>query len=345
MSSRRNVSIKTIAEAANVSSSTVSLVLNNRGKELRIAPETQKRICKIASDFGYFNTRSSVSKNTAIFEPHILNQIVVFVTNDFQNIPFTRFNAGLEQYVKSTADSVDWVYHTYESNHLCDYQRLLSSSHFKGAIISTPSQNDARFLMENKFDIPIILYNYQINGYTCICHDDYDIGRQAADVFLRLGKKKISVVLPENTNRGINLRLAGFTSHLTEHRFPQENLFIASGPLKDMYGGYSAVSKFLKQDFVPSAIYVINDLMTAGVVDRLKEENLRIPEDVAILSYGDTEASKIIPSISSYISESEKMAYTCIEQLILELKGAAMPGRYFSFGTECIWRESCLLPK
>lgn len=345
MSSRKKVSIKTIAEAANVSPSTVSLVLNNRGKELRIAPETQKRIHKIAEEFGYFNSPSNTQYCINKYEPASLNPIIVFVTNDFQNIPFAKFNAGLEEYAKHSSDQVDWVYHTYETNHLCDYQMLLSSSYYKGAIISTPSLDDARFLMENHFHIPIILYNYQINGYTCICYDNYNIGRQAADVFLKLRKEKLSIIVPDNTNRGINLRIAGFTGHLSESGFLNENICIASGPSKDTYGGYIAASKLLEQSFIPSAIYIVNDLMTGGVINRLKEENLRIPDDVSILSYGDIDASKSIPSVSSYIAESEKIAYTCLEQLMMEIKGLAVPGRYISFGTECIWRESCCQPE
>lgn len=343
MAPKKRVSLKTIAEAANVSPSTASLVLNNRGKELRISAETQERVCKIASELGYGSSTMNTTGTKGDVSPARFC-ILVFITADFQNLPIPRFNAGLEKYVQDSVDPVDWTYHTFHPHHLKDYQALLTPDVCDGAIITTPSHRDALFLEANSFEVPIILYNYQINGYTCICHDDYDIGCRAASVFQQHQKKRIGIVLPSFANRGINLRLAGFTSYLKEHGYSKNEISISHGPNKDMLGGTLATAKMLESGFVPDAIYIVNDLMTGGVINHLKSAGLRIPEDVFLLSYGDNDAANMIPSVSSYISEAEKMAYTCMEQLLLEQKGEAAPGRYISFGTECSWRDSCPPP-
>lgn len=341
MAKKKSISLKTIADAAGVSASTVSLVLNNHGKELRIAQNTQEKVRSIAAELGYFTDNSRQSPFSEQPDPKKLYRIAVFFTAALQDFPLERFNEGLIKFCSFSEYHVDWVYHPFTPNLLSDFYHLFSREYYDGIIVTTPYERDIVFLKEHSFPIPVVLYNYQINGYTSICHDDYEIGKQAAEVFLRHKRNFIAVVTPLVCNKGISLRLAGFTNHLTSTHFPAEQLRVINGPNKNLAGGYAAVSRLLQQEFIPSAIYVINDLMTAGVVNCLREYHLRIPGDTEILSYGDMDAPFLNPSISSFSSNTEQMAYTCIENIFSELFGQTQSGLYYSFGSECIWRESC----
>lgn len=341
MALKKNVSLREVAAYAQVSISTASLVLNNRGKELRISENTQRKIRKAASDLGYNRSMPLDSQDAPAYNPDKLIKVAIFFVNSFQDFPLDLFNKGITAYTSESPLHIDWVYHPFTPNHLKDYAIFFSKEHYDGIIITTPYENDIRFLKENRFPISVILYNCQINDYTCICHDDYEIGQLAAEVFYRHKHQNIAVISPQMCNKGINLRLAGFTNFLLSMHYSPEQIFVANGPQKNIAGGYAAMSKVFEQNFTPSAIYVINDLMTGGVLNFLLQMQLRIPDDVEILSYGDVNAAFLIPSISSYVPKSDEMAYLCLKSLIMELSGIAQPGLYYGFGTECIWRESC----
>lgn len=339
MSKKKKVSLKTIASSAGVSTSTVSLVLNDHGKELRIAPSTQEKIRRIAADLGYYDLQELPCEFS--YKQKKVYKVSIFFTDNLQDFPLKRFNKGISKFCETCDFIIDWVYHPFVPNHLESFAHLFSQENYDGFIITTPYENDITFLKSHKFSVPVILYNCQINGYTSVCHDDYEIGKQAAEVFFRHQRKFIAIVTPLICNKGISLRLAGFTNYLSSLHFPPEQLCIVNGPHKNLAGGYCAVSKLLQQNFIPSAVYVINDLMTCGVVNCLRENHLRIPYDTEILSYGDADAPFLKPSISSFTTNTEKMAYVCMENIFSELTGKTQPGLYYSFGTECIWRESC----
>lgn len=338
MTTKKNISLSEVAAYAQVSISTASLVLNNRGDEMRISESTQRKIKKAAAELGYMRPSPSASP---AWDPEKLIKVAVFFINSFQDFPLDLFNKGISSYAAESPLSIDWVYHPFTPNHLKDYAALFSREHYDGIIITTPYEDDIRFLKENRPPISVVLYNCQINDYTCVCHDDYEIGKLAAEVFYRHKRQNIAAIMPQMCNKGINLRLAGFTNYLTDMGCQADQIRVATGPRKDIAGGYAAISKVFEQNFTPSAIYVVNDLMTGGVLNFLLQKRLRIPEDVEILSYGNVDAASLIPSVSSYVPKSDEMAYLCMKSLILELSGMTQPGLYYGFGTECIWRESC----
>ena len=338
MARTKKPSLSEIAAAAGVSVSTVSLVLNRRGKELRIAKDTQEKIIKIAAELGY---APSAHKSDASIPVKKLFRIVVFFANAFQDFPLERFNQGMLRYCSLSQMNIDWVYHHFIPDHLNDYTHLFSKKYYDGIIVASPYDKDILFLKNNHFSIPVVLYNCQINDYTCVCRDEYEVGRQAAEVFFRHKHEKIAVITPLICNKSINLRVAGFINYFNNPSHSNIQIKISKGPKKDIAGGFSATQSLLEKGFIPTAIYIINDLMSGGVINYLIQKQLRIPEDVEILSFGDADAASMIPSISSYLPKSEEMAFQCVKCLISEVNGTSKPGSYYSFGTECIWRDSC----
>lgn len=338
MTKKKRVSLSEIAALAGVSVSTVSLVLNQRGKELRIAHATQERIIKIASELGY---KAPPHTQTTNKPSQKLIRVVVFFAITFQDFPLERFNQGIIRYCSESPLAIDWVYHHFSPNRLDEYKHLFSKNYYDGIIVASPYDNDILFLKNNHFSIPVVLYNCQINDYTCVCRDEYEVGRQAAEVFSRHKHEKIAVIAPQVCNKSINLRVAGFINYFNDQIHSNNQLKIAKGPKKDISGGFAATKSLFEEGFIPNAIYVINDLMSGGVVNYLILKQLHVPNDVEILSFGDIDAASLIPSISSYLPKSEEMAFQCMTCLISEINGDSKSGIYYSFRTECIWRDSC----
>lgn len=339
---KRAVSLKTIAEKANVSVSTVSLVLNNKGKQMRISSSTQEKIRKITAELESPFPASTNNPRISISSCKDVVRVAVFFENSHDAFPLDLFNQGMSLYASESDLFVDWVYHPYKKNGLRNLSPFFNKHFYDGIIIVAPYNEDVLFLQENRFPIPVILYNFRLNHYTSICLDNYAVGQAAAEVFFRHGHQKIAIIKPSAYTKSISSRIAGFCDYLTYLNFTDETLRSGICPRKDISGGYTAISELFSNRFIPTAIFSVHDFITVGIMNFLFQHHVRIPEDMEILSFGNTAfADAFVPSISSYAPKSDVMAYMCLQKLIEEMRGQAQPGLSYEVITECVWRSSC----
>ena len=71
-----------------------------------------------------------------------------------------------------------------------------------------------------------------------------------------------------------------------------------------------------------SAVFAFSDIIAAGVYRAVHEAGLRIPEDVAIIGFTDTEASEYVtPKLSTIEDQSHKTGTLACELLMRVIKG------------------------
>ena len=185
---RAKIQINEIAGMAGVSVSTVSLVLNGKGDEMRISRQTQDKIRKFAAELGYIpNLAARSLRNGNVDSSH---QIFAF----FVNIEIIRkvdgnYFAGViaEFYLSMKERNIDAeiVVNPYFSGKLSDYRDYFTSNRYSGIIIYSASDADLAFLTENDFLTSIVLINRETNGkYMNVRINDYEGGKECA----RMGK-------------------------------------------------------------------------------------------------------------------------------------------------------------
>ena len=134
-------SIKDVAKHANVSISTVSIIINGKSEERKISQETQKKVRQAMKELNYqpnFSAkklRSSQNKKT----------IALFWTTDFREVMLARFLSGLQTTINKMKLDYDIIIYPYENDHLCEEQTLTQISNYHGAIIANASQKDLDF--------------------------------------------------------------------------------------------------------------------------------------------------------------------------------------------------------
>lgn len=106
-------------------------------------------------------------------------------------------------------------------------------------------------------------------------------------------------------------------------------------------GGYEAMKKIIERGGLPSAIVVGNDLMSIGVLRALYEANIRVPLDVAIVSFDDTAAAAYLhPPLTSVKLYTEEMGRRAVLMLVERMQGRKLPLRVV-IPSKLIVRESC----
>lgn len=339
MARNANIGIKQIAEAAGVAPSTVSLVLNNKGSEIRIAPATQEKIRRIANDLQYQpvkRAKSAPKKKTPVI-------IGTFWPMDFEKGPITPFFHGALRYIEEHHLSYETVMIPFKQGRLSEKQQMITGEYLTAAVMMGIADDDLDFIQESRIGLPIVTFNREAHNCHCVTIDDYDVGKFACKHFLKRNHKRLSIIAPNYASKALSLRSVGFSDGV---RSASPNTVIASphvfqGENSDV-GGYHAAALMLREPNIPTALFVANDIMMPGVIRRIEEEGKKTPEDIEIISFGNNKVSRLInPNITSFDLPIAEMASDCIQILQRDLDGTIDMRISRNYTAKCIFRESC----
>lgn len=286
-------SIYDIAKVAGVSYSTVSLILNNRGDDVRISKKTQERVKKIAKDMGYvpnINARKLISKDIKN-----LPEIALFWSPTqhpiFLNDMISRMNALIKQ--KSIQPMSVTIY-PFETDQLYKMEKILCGNFAHGIIIPAASDEDVNYLKQMDIRTPVINLYSDIAKYHSVDTDSYLNGYTAAKIFDEQNIKKVGIV--ENVYQSVSSseRVRGFKDYCSAHhmeiivdlaQIPEGDFHIDTA-LNRYQKGRSIVEKLLEENLLPQGLFIQEDDSARGIYSSLRSHNIRVPEDVAVICYG-----------------------------------------------------------
>ena len=206
------------------------------------------------------------------------------------------------------------------------------------------TENDIEFIENNKFNIPLVLYNRTAKGYSSVLTDDYAVGYKAMGHFIKRGHKRFGIVSPNYSSRALSLRTVGYWDKFQNQNFKPGEAFtvpVVFGDDSDM-GGNTAMQQLFQLGKIPTAIFIPSDNMVSGVIRCIHKNGFRIPEDFEIISYGDRIVNCVVnPNVSSFAPPNEEMSYNCAKILHRFIEnGILVDNVKLSFEAECIYRES-----
>ncbi|MCI5523192.1 MAG: LacI family transcriptional regulator [Spirochaetia bacterium] len=106
-------------------------------------------------------------------------------------------------------------------------------------------------------------------------------------------------------------------------------------------GGYEAMNTILSNNTVPDVVIAINDFAAVGVMRSINEHNLRIPDDISIISFDDTYISTLVtPHLTSISYNYWAFGETIIENAIRLIDGKEVPPELL-IEPKLIIRDSC----
>lgn len=287
------VTLREVAEAAGVSTATVSLVVNKK-KSARIAEETRQRVKDAIRTLGY---RPNAMAKTLVSGT---SKFIGLVADGVATTPF----AG--QIIHGAQDEA-WK-HGYalliantEGNGELEQDAIKMMLEYKvhGILYSTwfhrqtdipEPLREAEFVLVNCFSTE--------PGTRAVVPDEAQGGRSATEILLRNGHRRIAFInatIPAPAKDG---RLAGYRAALEDARVAFDpSLVMEAYP--DQEGGYGATAELLKRDV--SAVYCYNDRMAMGLYDGLRERGLSIPDDMAVVGFDNQEviAAHLRPPLST----------------------------------------------
>lgn len=334
--SEKQVTIVDVAQKAGVSIATVSRVLNQTGRYSR---DTLRRVKATAAELGYapnYMAKSLKKRRTeqiALAVADIGNPVYVAMARAIQHVVKEH---GYRLVLLSTEASVD-----EEINIL----RSLAKQYVDGLIISPLLYGEAhrKQLAQVKRPVVVIGGGPDDVGVDSVYIDSAKGVRLAMEHLLDQGYSRIAFVNgPSETVPG-TVRLQGYEGSLIEHGIPLDPGLVVQGDFT-LSGGYMAATRLLELPALPQAVLCANDLMALGVLRRLREAGIRVPEDVALVGMDDIEQARIsspaLTTVSLLASERGRIAAELLLKRLTVSSGSAEPPRQVTVTPRLIVRES-----
>lgn len=290
--STRPLTILDVAAEANVSKSTVSLVL--QGSDL-IRSETAERVREAARKLGYVYNRRA-----ADFRRKTSNAIGV-VINDLMNPFFAEVLVGLE---RKLVDAGYTVLMAHTSEDLERQERVLQTMREQNVagIALCPALGTSTSLTSivKAWGIPLVVMIRTLgNGdYDFAGSDNAQGVRQAVQHLIANGHRRIGF-LGGQTGPVLEQRLHGYRTAMADAGIPFDtDLVFIANPTRA--GGHESMSRLLDQTNAVKAAVCYNDLVAFGALSALGERGLRAGADFALMGFDNVlDAAHSNPPLST----------------------------------------------
>ncbi len=328
--------LKDIAKEANVSISAVSLVLND--KPCRISDEKKDLIKQIAKDNNYtpnINARSLITKET---------KTLGLIIPDIENIFFSRLTKTMESYCRQFGYALLIVNSNDEYKqdlHLID---LLLARGIDGLFIaiSNSAYNHQGEICSKlkRLTIPYIMVDRILDNFNSnqVYFDNVKGAYLATKHLIENGHKKISCILHYINSKNSISRFEGYKKAMLEHGLTINENYIIKGDYH-VDSGYSAGNLIIKNN--TTAVFVTNDMMTLGLLKRLKEEKIKVPEDLSIVSYDNLLNEFMLDmQITSIGQNVSKLGITACKLMLNVIENKKSENKIMCLSPELIIKDS-----
>jgi LacI family transcriptional regulator len=311
--SGRRPTMTDVARLADVSQSSVSLVLNKM-TGARISDATRERVIRAAREIGY-----TLPRERRIEARTGTRNTIAFVIDEISTSPHPVMSLDGVRDVAWEAGYLVTSYVTRSNPELeaATMEAIRCDPRVIGIIYAAIFTRKVR-LPKNIGDLPIALLNCYTadKRHVSIIPAEVTGGFNATDYLVRNGHRRIAFINGEPWMDASADRLKGYRQALATHDIPFDSSLVRNGdwlPLK----GYLLARELLTLSPRPSAIFCANDLMAIGAIEAASELGLIIPEHVSIMGYDDQELARYThPPLTTLVLPNYEMGRHAAETLI-----------------------------
>ncbi len=312
----KQLSIRDIAQMADVSVATVSRVINNNG---RFSEETRKRVQKVIDETGYVTNmaarslRSSKSGNIGLIVPDISNDF--FSTLAFHT-ERTLQEQGYSVFVCNTGNDPqrEQAYFNTLTSKLVDGIICISGLRTLDADIvpaGLPVVCVDRY-PDTSLEIPVVRSDEERGAHLATSH------------LIERGCKRIVYIASFTADYAVDARGRGYQQALTEHGLaaaPELHLQV-TGQRPSMYEAEDLVAELMESGTPFDGVFASNDHAAVGALNALAKAGIDVPGQVKIAGFDDSIYSRLTtPHITTIHRYPEQMAESGCSAMLKLLRG------------------------
>jgi LacI family transcriptional regulator len=336
---RKKITIREVAEAANVSLSTVSRALRNDPRANR---QTAERVLQVARDLNYYP--DSLAKGLRQNKTNTIG--IIF--NDLNNPFYSEILGGIGELLNRSNYSMVIAYSHYDAAQERANIISLLSKRVDGIILSPINDHteNVRILEENGLEYVLIDCYPHFPG-TSYVYSDHGMGaRMATEHLISRGHRDILLLTGPPTRCMAGHFINNYRKTLEESGIPVREELIVHADDLSIESGYQTFKRLLtgsteSPNLEFTAVVTISDLLAVGIYKVANELKFRIPDDYSVIGYDNIEiASVLSPPLTTIHqprrrigTESLKMLLHNIEHGDKERRSVAFPPHLVKRGT------------
>lgn len=310
-SNKRGVSLKELAAHLDLSTTSLSFVLNDAPAASAIPQETKDRIFAAAREFNY--RPNYIARSLRAQRTHTIGVLIPELSGGYSSMVLS----GVEEKLLEE----DFYYfvgsHHHNEEYIKRYSRFFIERCIEGILTIDTTQINDTFL-----PIVSISGHEEKAGVTNIILDHKKAAQFALEHLTELGHKKIAVIKGQEFSSDTEIRCnsiietaRNFGISITENLIVQ---LIGDDPSPEP--GYVAAKKLLAKNTNFTAIVAFNDISAIGATYALREAGYQIPEDVSVIGFDDIyEARFHNPALTTICQPLKKMGRLGAENLLKKI--------------------------
>jgi len=329
-----------VAQLANVSRTTVSLVLNNV-PDVHINETTRKRVIEAAIQLNYIpditGKRLASGKSFNLGLVLRINPDQVYADAFMLNVLL-----GIEHAARQADFHI--LFKPLNVDDQSGYSQLILGRHVDGIILAVPRNDDMEILDIYQKGFPVIAIG-QLPGTDIpfVAVDEMEGAKNATEHLIKQGYSDIGMI----TNAPLEytsaqLRLEGYRKALTEAGIAFDRSLLGIGSYTPR-SGYHAMSQLLSCSRKPSAVFAASDSVAFGAVQAIKNAGISIPDDFAIVGFNDVPLAEYFdPPLTTVRLPAYELGRTASEWLSKLIAGETLDESGLILETELIIRSSSI---
>lgn len=280
------MNIRHIAEKAGVSVATVSRVLNHPEN---VAEKTRAKIEQIMKEEEYtpnwfarglnFNKTGTIG----VMIPQVLNQVYMEMAKGVEDVAHQK---GYISFMCNAEEDVEKERR---------YLELLIHRRVDGLVLLCSCLEEQDFKLAEEAGVPVVLvggckYN---PGLNLVSVNFQESEKKATDHLIHIGYRRIALLYGNASGVENEEKIQGYKKALlqAQHRVEERYLMQVENSIE---GGYLGAKKLVEMKQPPEAILTTSDMIAFGVMEAIKDQEKRIPEDIAVVGFDNVRMSNLV---------------------------------------------------
>lgn len=330
--SPRRATLATVAASAGVSVATVSKVLNGRSD---VAPATRSLVQSLLQRHDYVapSPRRAKAMTLSTVEVQFDVDLNAYSTEIIQGAVEAGAEVGVGVVVSIRRDS----------DRTAAWARDLMAAGRKALIAVTSELTSGQLSAVARAHLPLVVIdplNLPRARMTSVGSTNFAGGLAATQHLLSLGHRRIAYIGGPATAACNQARLHGYRAAMEAEGVPVLPDYVQTGHFRYTYG-VAAAATLLDLPEAPTAIFAGSDETALGVMEAARGRGLRIPEDLSIVGFDDTQlAPRASPPLTTVRQPLREMGKVALRTALRLAATEKIDSHHVELATELIVRGS-----
>ncbi len=334
----QKVSMKDIAKKLGVSIALVSYVLNNREVQARVGKDIAQKIKKTALELKY--QPNLIARSLKSGKTKTIGLIVADISNPF----FSSLSRIIEDEAGRHGYTVLFGSNDEQASKTQPLIDAFTNRQVDGLIIS-PAEGDEKNIKQlQKNNIPFVLLDRYFPSIDTsqVRIDNYSAAYEAVEILLQNGYSKIGMLAYNTSLAHMQERIRGYKTALKDAKLKAKNEWLitvkhnASGDEK-----VKPLTQLLEKENGIDAIFFATNSLAVAALAQIKKSGIRVPEELGVISFDESEAFEFFYVPVSYISQNiNKMGKEAVQLLLQNIENGSASKNQLIIETRLVQRAS-----